>query len=401
MGEEMRGYIVGPMPAWKFLEKFLPVDKIPQYTSIGRPKDAFPLTLRASKEADAYLPFINEMRPFAPRLRFVDSHNLPDTKNCGTFMFQVKPDVCVYSDDYSEGCDSSTLDIPIEFKWDIAHDPFDTPFTEEDSLGIKKFIKTTNKAKDTLGQITAYAAVQLGSQYRTHAFSVLIVEDCARILRWDREGAIVTEPIEYGADPALAEFFSRYSQAPLEMRGVDTTVTVTSNAEAQVAREQLNLAPATRMLKTSVLCPDGSSVQVIFPAPTAPGLPPVGQATQACPAYDVNTKKMVFFKDSWRVDLPNVLPEGETYAKLNNAHVCNMPMCIACGDVGGSLEQQTQTVKSSSARWACPPLKTVVPHIHYRLALNIVRSKLTQFCCTRELVQAIHDASIGGSSFVY
>jgi len=40
----------------------------------------------------------------------------------------------------------------------------------------------------------------MGAQYRTHIFSVLICEDYARLIRWDRGGAIVTEPIKYNEE---------------------------------------------------------------------------------------------------------------------------------------------------------------------------------------------------------
>jgi len=40
------------------------------------------------------------------------------------------------------------------------------------------------------GQITAYATMLLGNQHRTHAFSVLVIQDYARLIRWDRGGAI-------------------------------------------------------------------------------------------------------------------------------------------------------------------------------------------------------------------
>ena len=40
---------------------------------------------------------------------------------------------------------------------------------------------------------------------------------------WDRSNAIVTERIEYDSDDSLVEFFSRFSQAPPGLRGVDTS----------------------------------------------------------------------------------------------------------------------------------------------------------------------------------
>ncbi|KAG0695915.1 hypothetical protein DFH29DRAFT_813668 [Suillus ampliporus] len=121
------------------------------------------------------------MKPFAPQLSFVNSSKCADMKNCSAFTFNVKPDVCVYTDGTSQGCDISKLEVNVEFKWNDGYDAFS-----------KDPGPDTHIAFDTLGQITSYASAQLGAQYRTHTFSVLIVHNCARIIRWDREGAIVT-----------------------------------------------------------------------------------------------------------------------------------------------------------------------------------------------------------------
>ncbi|KAG1783472.1 hypothetical protein EV702DRAFT_959781, partial [Suillus placidus] len=69
------------------------------------------------------------------------------------------------------------------------------------------FISQTKKDIDTLGQITSYTAAQLTTQYRTHTFSVLIIQDQACIIRWDSEGAVVTSSIHYNTEPHLADFF--------------------------------------------------------------------------------------------------------------------------------------------------------------------------------------------------
>ncbi len=63
---------------------------------------------------------------------------------------------------------------------------------------------------DTLGRITLYAAAHLGAQSRTHIYSVFILRDTARLLRWDRSGAIVTEVTKYNECDILAD----NSQAP-------------------------------------------------------------------------------------------------------------------------------------------------------------------------------------------
>ncbi|KAI0286472.1 hypothetical protein BC826DRAFT_890189, partial [Russula brevipes] len=61
-----------------------------------------------------------------------------------------------------------------------------------------------------IGQIGTYVAIQMDMQYRTHAFFMLVVGEYARLMRWDRSGAIFTRPIFYNKDPELLEFFEAY-----------------------------------------------------------------------------------------------------------------------------------------------------------------------------------------------
>ncbi|KIK78129.1 hypothetical protein PAXRUDRAFT_36697 [Paxillus rubicundulus Ve08.2h10] len=115
------------------------------------------------------------MQPFCPNLWLVDSHSTADTKSCSEFTYQVKPNLCVYSDASSIGCDSSRVEVIIKFKWDHGQDPFCQPM----------FVSCCNTALNTLGQITAYASAQLTSQFCTHCFSILVIQDITYIIRWD------------------------------------------------------------------------------------------------------------------------------------------------------------------------------------------------------------------------
>ncbi|KAG1878998.1 hypothetical protein F4604DRAFT_1923685 [Suillus subluteus] len=397
MGYEMKDHIVGPMPVEDFLQEFLPTSQIPNYDASsftsGFAPGLFNSTLSAVDEQHAYQPFasvstsINTMRSFAPQLSFIDSHNSADMVNCSSFTFNVKPDVCVYADATSRSTDISTAEIVIEFKWGYSHDAF-----REDSDNI---ISSTDNGMDTLGQITSYAAAQLGAQYRSHAFSVLIVRDRARIIRWDREGAIVTSVINYNTEPHLADFFHRYAQASPELRGVDTSVSPANAEEAALARLRLKLPDSTRMFKVSIPVVDGSGMlTLIIPQPVAYGIPPVGRGTRTCPAYDILNDKVVMFKDSWRVTLPDVLPEGETYKLLKSHGVHNIATCVAFHDVPRSITQQiTQTFRFSRSAWARPMLKITLHTLH-RLVLNIVGVKLVKFSSSHQLVQSIRDALI-------
>ncbi|KAG2112045.1 uncharacterized protein F5147DRAFT_572920 [Suillus discolor] len=171
------------------------------------------------------------MKSFAPALSFVNSSSHPDTKLTQSFSFAIKLDISVYANRTSHGCNVSTTEILVKLKWAPIHDAFhDLPLNSMENTS--SFINQTMKGMDTLGQITSYTAAQLGAQYHTHAFSVLIVCNFAHIIRWDREGAIVTCTFDYNKCPHLADFFHCFSQASPALHGVDTSVMPASAKEA-------------------------------------------------------------------------------------------------------------------------------------------------------------------------
>lgn len=118
----------------------------------------------------------------------------------------IRPDVCAYTDITDLTLrDPTRPDIMMEFKVDPADDPFvDTGFGPE-----KTFLRTTEKAKNTLGQITSCAAAHQSAQFRAHIFSLLVLPSYFRILRWDKSGVVVTQKIELTDYSLLPEFFHR------------------------------------------------------------------------------------------------------------------------------------------------------------------------------------------------
>ncbi|KIM83104.1 hypothetical protein PILCRDRAFT_29191, partial [Piloderma croceum F 1598] len=60
-----------------------------------------------------------------------------------------------------------------------------------------------------------------------------------------------------------------------------------------------------------------------------------GRATRGFVAYDIERRTKVYLKDTWRVDLPGIEREGETYKLLWEAHVRNLAPCSAAGDIEG------------------------------------------------------------------
>ncbi|KAG1777120.1 hypothetical protein EV702DRAFT_1045519 [Suillus placidus] len=369
MGAEMKDHCVGLVIVKEFLTN------LPALTFKS---GIFNNTIHVKKELQAYEPFIAAIQSFGPALSFVNTSASQDTDISATFSFTVKPDISVYADGTSHGCNVSTAEVIIKFKWDAIHDAF----------------CDTMKGIDTLGQITSYAAAQLGAQYRTHLISILIVETFARIIRY-MEGAIVTHTFNYNKDPHLADFFRCFSQVLPALHGVDTSVTPASSEEAIRAWLRLNLCANVPMFMVNIPAAEGDgSFRLIIPAPVPRGLSPVCCRTRTCPAFEPVHYTIVMFKDSWWVALPDILPVGVTYKHLKNANVRNVATCIACHDIPSLPQQHTQTLKFANASWACHH-GCLIPHIHHRLALNLVGKPLAQFVNSRQVVEAVRDALIG------
>ena len=218
--------IVGPIPTQQFLDEFLPISSIPSYS---RPwafqKGCFQTTLDATDELKMYDPFVSEcincyaqnlsfppkiesISPFAPQLHFVNSHALGDKDN--GYPFETKPNISIYdkllSSKVPTSCHSSLIDMHIEFKQYTWDNPFRIPTNT--ACRDLAFIATTPNKTNTLGQIGAYTASQLTSQFCIHCYSVYVNHDHARIIQWERDGAIVMESIFYYIDSGLIRFFS-------------------------------------------------------------------------------------------------------------------------------------------------------------------------------------------------
>ncbi|KAH8985222.1 hypothetical protein EDB86DRAFT_2810270 [Lactarius hatsudake] len=137
-----------------------------------------------------------------------------------------------------------------------------------------------------------------------------------------------------------------------------------------------------------------SSLYFVTPTPTSVPHTPPRCATQGFRAYDVSWGILVFLKDSWRIDPPDICPEGSVYKTLNSAGVCDVPCCLALGDILTAQYHKTQTWDYVKQPWACHLDMHFLPHRHYCLALDIIRRLLVQFNSSYEMVRAMRDALI-------
>jgi hypothetical protein len=303
---------------------------------------------------------IEATSPFAPDFEFINSSMFRDCSCQSAFSVNIKPDICVYMK--KSACrgltDIACAELVIEFKWHTHDDPFTFPtLIDEGENKILSFLCDSKAGVDTTGQITTYAAAQLGSQFRTCVYSVLIIQSYARLIRWDRTGAIISEPIDFNQQPHLVEFFRRYFKASPKLRGVDTTVGVPTADKALAARNCLQLDKDIILAKIAVPSPT-SKWQYVIRAPKGEPYTPPGCATCSFEAYNIERGRKVFVKDMWRVDLPGIEKEGETYKLLWDAQVRNIAVCSAAGDIHNHA---TRTHHYQDRPWACKTRSRLVP----------------------------------------
>ena len=344
------------------------------------------------------------MTPFAPKLKFIDTHANPDTQRD-----KLAPDVSVYPiNDQPQGdaqTDFSKMELFVEFKFANTSDPFRDP---EDPLHPKagdfRFENNSDDAQLVRGQLASYAAAHSGCQFRVHIFCVLVCGNYARFIRWDRDGAIVTRRFDYIKHPHfLAGFFWRYDHLDRRWQGHDTSVSSATLEDIQQVQPFENRLrdnnPAHRELRM-LMVPDRDKPEVekqfivSFP-PKYMARSPFGRATRPMLAFDMETREIVFLKDYWRADVDGMEKEGDIYALLESNRVPNIAPFGKGNDV---RDHTTLTHTLRDEKWACWTRNMVVLK-HYRRSLDVVARPLTSFHSSREFVRAIADALQGKKSF--
>ncbi|GJJ15670.1 hypothetical protein Clacol_009948 [Clathrus columnatus] len=188
MASEISRYVVGPMPASEFLNKFLRPETAPneQESKTAVPNDTTKgiQTYLAGNSGNQYQalltdPQVDALQPICSNFEFKDINMKRG--------YKIAPDVCVFH--RGSDVDITQAEIMMELKSDKTADPF----ADESKVS---FVKESITGGETLGQTTVYAAAHQASQFRTHA----------RLLRWDRSGVVVTKAIPIDS-PEFIEFF--------------------------------------------------------------------------------------------------------------------------------------------------------------------------------------------------
>jgi hypothetical protein len=275
----------------------------------------------------------------------------------------------------------------------------------------------TESGNHTRGQIAAYAGLTLSMAFRKHLFSMLILGQYARFIRWDRRGAIVTHRFDYTKHPMLVfNFYLRYGQLTPFQRGFDPMVELhrgylpesvriafkryhksTWYGGAKFKRGETPLS-FEGFLRIKVEDDEQKRTDNFFIPPPRyqrASLFPFCRATRrslAC-SYEKNVKKptMCFLKDSWHEESLRTDREADIYRTLKRERVKHVASMRLGGDVDG-METQTQDwVKDLSSKSHHLQGKMVC----HRIVLDTVARDLSTFTWCKVLLSCIADAVEG------
>ncbi|KAI0364387.1 hypothetical protein BV20DRAFT_1005864 [Pilatotrama ljubarskyi] len=390
-------------PLDEMMAEFLPPqDGEPDDQSFDKLFDAVPTDKLEADMYKALVKAVNESKlNILGEFEFVSTESTPDK----TDPLRRKIDCGMYAKGSPPTNNNRTDWSKIELSIECKRTPdADDPFDDEDSTGVPG-VPFSDRRRDNLGQIMTYSTLVFERQQRTHHYTLIIFGTNARIVRWDRSGAVYSPAFDYKEHPKnLGRFLWRLSHASAEKRGHDSTACrVLPNAAdhalmEEYAQKQLSEGDHARELFAESLAnswprwnlavgtgADRRKYLVGKPTFIAPGV--VGRGTRGYVALDVTDRQCPFFvylKDCWRMEHTRSEQEGSILAYLNGKDVRNIPTKLCHGDVGQQCTVSQQIWSRTHKGQEVCPLKT---HRHYRLVVKEVGLPLKRFRNGKELVR--------------
>ncbi|EED78695.1 predicted protein [Postia placenta Mad-698-R] len=281
------------------------------------------------------------------------------------------------------------------------------------------FLLQTKGAIESRGQLSDYAMHLMRSQPRQFCFMVVIAGCYARILRWDRAGAIVSEAFEFVEDPSImVTFLYNYMTMTQEERGFDMSVVEASDDDKEemiawktsmgnklssyhterfkeametkwpiykvtIPREDLIPAAELGRKVNKAGAPKDSSqsgsdipaedLTLLIGRPLSMSNSPTGRSTIGYVAFDMHGKRLVFMRDSWPLASPLRTTERTVYKDLWQKRVTNIATPISGGIVkNGDKIHRTITQKYRNTVHG----KDTRARIHFRLITDEVYEPL-------------------------
>ncbi|KAJ8470018.1 hypothetical protein ONZ51_g8608 [Trametes cubensis] len=402
------------MPVEQFIEKFLPPVSTERRNEILSSRRAFSrIPHGAPTPREIYKPLLDALnkstkyKSRAPGLVFENASVRSEMPHEPGFM---KPHICCYTVANAQAvqrtpitsrADLGYAELFIEVKPDVFLDFFVDPPSDADAEAIAahEFVarydndKIKARVDRSFGQHIMYTTEIFARQHRAFVFSITMAGSSARLCRWDRSGLIVSRLFDIRERPdLLCEFLARFACASNSQRGHDETVVMATSDEETLFRDaitqhvQAQLGVEGDALAKAIVehyepghvmtmhvhaidmnnpeCVRGTERFLVSRPVTVP-LYITGRCTRGYWAVQLETGRVVFMKDTWR--LPGD-QEGTIINELNAAGVRNVTTVVAHGDV----------------YFRAPPAEK-------KLTLGEVGYGLERIRGTRELLSATYD----------
>ncbi|CCM06785.1 uncharacterized protein FIBRA_09084 [Fibroporia radiculosa] len=443
---EAQKFFLGPMPAQDFLDDFLP-----RFSKKGMPssKNAFKhVPEMASREQNIYTPLISAL----------NGDGKKKMSRCPGFVFDqtsTREDIVGEARDRN-GRPRAHLgyaELFFEVKKDPKQDFFTDPKPDADRASHQFILnipneRTRQEALEALGQNVAYATEACARQHRTFYFSVSVSGSHARLIRWDRAGAIVTEGFDLHQHPKfLCEFLWRFSHSTDAQRGYDMTIepaspeeevlfrnVITTHVQEQLLEDVKDAKALKQAVDEHYLSTRVTAVRVYDESTPShnihrylisrPVVSPLSMTSRATRGYWAVREdgRIAFLKDTWQCSGEDFEREGDILIGLHQAEVQNIPELLHHGNVPSQLEpsvpshstgkrkqsamddvsiQRSLTDQYLDAKWLCTggidevPRRIVTPRVHYRIILGTVGYSLKTFRGTEELLYSTYCAYQG------
>ncbi|KAK0481366.1 hypothetical protein IW261DRAFT_1592552 [Armillaria novae-zelandiae] len=384
---EREGHWVGPVPVQEFLDDFLrapagseggscaPTHLHGIFDSITPPAKYGSEKLYAEAVNTAIQGVASEL---IPNFQFVIGDEFKDCKATTTtvtdgFLYESTVDTS------SSPTQWDKAELWAEFKRDVSYHGF----KDDKDDG---WVPHTECSQDV--RLTRYVSNTLNAQHRQYLFSLFLGPEGVRLFKWERTYTVVSRAFDLTTDGKyLVEFLYRFCK--------NDTVTPATVEEIALAEEFLKswihaLEPPRPFVKIRVFGPKGNREVIAGPHIATPRSI-ASRATLGLPVYDIDTKTVMFLKDSWRDN--NLPQESVILQALNDKKVRNVPTLV-CGGV--VLDQVTTSHTYTEKEWNDGAHPTMIcVRVHQRTLTKEVEQPLRRFKSSKQLMRIVYDAFLG------
>ena len=254
--------------------------------------------------------------------------------------------------------------VPVQF---FPHIPGADPLSEPNASSHPNDAESERQKR--LEYITAIAERLFATQQRLFLFMLVIVGRRFRLIRWDRAGIVATPPKDYYEQPAvLCDSLRRLSLLDDTSVGFDPSATRLLARDADFLRMDMaaaenayDLDRSERVVEKGDLgdvyvfryvrslfrdsldsdwpryrmqVPDGDRMRdYLVGKPIFQESGVTGRGTRGYVAFECETGRFVWLKDTWRASVLIAEREGDILHHLNQAGVENIPTLVCHGDV--------------------------------------------------------------------